>query len=168
VGAAAHRASGQLGLVLSSTAAAAALYGAVVLIGPGPSSPLVLDQERTRPQPAVHLRVHDLAAPDPAARGPQPSPGRAQQQTRVTRVPQPTRTAAAAPRLRPALVPRRKEAQASSQTDPSDVDAPLPVPVPAPAPPPPVPPVAVAVVVPTLPAVSLPPLLLPTLPVLTP
>jgi len=79
--------SGQLRLVLSSAAAAAALYGAVVLFGLGPSSPLALDLESARPQPAVHVRVHDLAAPDPAARGPQPSPGRAQQPAHVKRGP---------------------------------------------------------------------------------
>ncbi|HMI28110.1 MAG TPA: hypothetical protein VK490_00295 [Gaiellaceae bacterium] len=91
MGAAAHTSSGQLRLVLSSTAAAAALYGAVVLIGLGPSSPLALDQESARPQLVVHVRVPDQAAPDPAARGPQPSPRRAQQRIRVTRVARLTR-----------------------------------------------------------------------------
>jgi hypothetical protein len=158
VGAAAHRSSGEVRLVLTSAAAAAALYGAVVLFGLGPSSPLALDLESARPQPAVHVRVHDLAAPDPVAREPQPLPGGAQQPARIKRLPQPTHS------VRPVLV-QRTEAQASPQTHPSGVAA-LPVSVPTAAPPRPEAPVAVAVVVPTLPSMSLPPVT--ALPVLTP
>jgi hypothetical protein len=69
-----------LGFVLSSTAAAAALYGAVVLFGLGPTSPVALGEVSVRPQPVVYVRVrvHEHAVPRPAARRPQASPGRAQ------------------------------------------------------------------------------------------
>jgi hypothetical protein len=62
-------------LVISSLAAAAALYGAVVLLSLGPPSPVVLEQGSVRPTPVVPLIVHDHVAPRPAQRGPQPSPG---------------------------------------------------------------------------------------------
>ena len=80
MGAAAHTSGGEVRLVLSGTAVAAALYAAVVLFGLGPVSPLALGEGKARPSLAVHVRVHDRAAPSPAARGPQPSPGPARHQ----------------------------------------------------------------------------------------
>jgi hypothetical protein len=78
VGAAAHKSGDQVRFVLSSIAAAAALYGAVVLLGLGPTSPWALDREPVRPPQVVPLSVHDHVAPRPVRRGPQPSPGPAQ------------------------------------------------------------------------------------------
>jgi hypothetical protein len=151
-----------VGFVLTATAAAAALYGAVVLIGAGPSSPLALSRESARPQLAVHLRVHDPAASSPRARGPQPSPGLAQRRARLARVARPAHTARRRTR-RSALVSTRAVTQAASPPiHPASAAAPAPVSAPA------LPEVAVtpAVVVPALPVVSLPPL--PALPVSTP
>jgi hypothetical protein len=79
VGAAALRFGLQPRFVLSAIAAAAAVYGAVVLFAFGSTSPVALDEVRFRPQPVVivHMRVHDDAVPRPAQRLPQVSPGRA-------------------------------------------------------------------------------------------
>ena len=76
MGAAARRSGLQPGFVLSAIAAAAALYGAVVLFGLGPTSPVALGEVSMRPQPVVYVqvRVHDNAVPRPAQRRPQASP----------------------------------------------------------------------------------------------
>ena len=74
-----------MGFVLTATAAAAALYGAVVLFGIGPTSPVALGEVSVRPQPIVYVRVrvHEHAVPRPAQRRPQASPGRAQRHLQV-------------------------------------------------------------------------------------
>jgi hypothetical protein len=74
VGPAANTSSGETRLGLSATAAAAVLYGAVVLFGLGPTSPLALDREGDLPAPVVQV-PHDAAAPGPELRRPQASPG---------------------------------------------------------------------------------------------
>jgi hypothetical protein len=136
-----------VGLVLSATAAAAALYGAVVLIGVGPSSPLALNRTSARPQLAVHLRVHDPAASRPAVREPQPSPGRAQRRALVVRAARLAHTVRQRTR-RTAIVSTRAETKAPSSTlRPASV-APVPVLVL------PEVPVSVAVVVPVLPVLT--------------
>jgi len=83
VGAAAHTSGGQLGFVLSATAAAAALYGAVVVFGLGPSSPTALGENNARPERAVRMSAPGPAAPRPALRGPQPSAGPARRHPRA-------------------------------------------------------------------------------------
>jgi hypothetical protein len=88
VGAAVHRTGDRLRVILSATAAAAALYGAVVLFGLGPTSPVALGEVSVRPQPVVYVRVrvHEHAVPGPAQRRPQASPGRAQHHHPVVHV----------------------------------------------------------------------------------
>jgi hypothetical protein len=74
VGPAAHTSSGHLRLPLSSTAAAAVLFGAVVVFGLRPASPLALGPDRIDAAPVVRV-PHDVTASGPEQRGPQPSPG---------------------------------------------------------------------------------------------
>jgi hypothetical protein len=74
VGPAAHTSSGHLRLPLSSTVATAVLFGAVVVFGLGPSSPLALGLDRIDAAPVVRV-PHDVTASGPEQRGPQPSPG---------------------------------------------------------------------------------------------
>jgi hypothetical protein len=116
VGAAAHRSGDQLRLVLSSIAAAAALYGAVVLLGLGPTSPWALDREQSRPPQVVPLSVRDHVAPRPVRRGPQPSPGPAQLPVR----PQAHTPVRPALRTHPARTPQLSEQPAPTRaTTPS-------------------------------------------------
>jgi hypothetical protein len=111
VGAAAHRSGDQLRFVLFSIAAAAALYGAVVLLGLGPTSPWALDREQARPPQVVPLSVHDHVAPRPVQRGPQPSPGPAQLPARA-----PARTQVRpAPRTHALRTPQSDEHPAPTQ-----------------------------------------------------
>jgi len=115
VGAAAHRSGDQLRLVLSSIAAAAALYGAVVLLGLGPTSPWALDREQARPPQVVPLSVRDHVAPRPVRRGPQPSPGPAQLPVHAR-----ARTQARpAPRMHAVRTPQLNEHPAPTQATPS-------------------------------------------------
>jgi hypothetical protein len=74
MGTAAHNSSGELRLGLTATAAAAVLYGAVVVFGLGPASPFGLSRADEPTAPVVHM-PHDTAAPGPALRLPQVSPG---------------------------------------------------------------------------------------------
>ena len=83
VGAAAHRSGGQARFFLSATAAAAALYGAVVVFGLGPSSPTALGESNARPDQTVRVHVSGPPAPRPALRGPQPSAGPARRHPRA-------------------------------------------------------------------------------------
>jgi hypothetical protein len=87
VGAAAHNFGGQLRLAASATIAAAALYGAVVVFGLGPSSPSALGTIHLRPPQVVHVRAHvlDRVAPSPARRRPQASAGPARHRPHATR-----------------------------------------------------------------------------------
>ena len=78
MGAAAHNRGGRLGFILSATAAAAALYGAVVLFGLAPGSPPAVEASFRPHRPVyVQLRVRPHAVPRPVRRLPQASPGRA-------------------------------------------------------------------------------------------
>jgi hypothetical protein len=70
-------------LVLSASTAAAALYGVVVLLGPGPVSPAGLGGVSVRQHAPVHLFVHDRSAQGPVQREPQPSTGPARYTARV-------------------------------------------------------------------------------------
>jgi hypothetical protein len=104
-----------LRFVLSSIAAAAALYGAVVLLGLGPTSPWALDREQARPPQVVPLSVHDHVAPRPVRRGPQPSPGPAQLHVRARgRTP-----ARPAPRAHAMRTPQLSEQPTPTRATPS-------------------------------------------------
>jgi hypothetical protein len=74
MGPAVHKSSGELRLGLTAAAAAAVLYGAVVVFGLGPASPFGLSRVDEPTAPVVHV-PHDPAAPGPALRLPQVSPG---------------------------------------------------------------------------------------------
>jgi hypothetical protein len=73
VGSAAKNSRGEARLGFSATAAAAALYGAVILFGVGPATPSAAGPDELR-SPVVHL-PHDPAASGPERRLPQVSPG---------------------------------------------------------------------------------------------
>ena len=68
-------------LSLSATAAAAALYGVVILFGVGPATPSALDLNDDLRTPVVHV-PHDSAVSGPALRLPQASPGPDRQRSR--------------------------------------------------------------------------------------
>jgi hypothetical protein len=68
-------------LGLSATAAAAVLYGAIILFGLGSASPSALSPNGESRTPVVHL-PHDSAASGPALRLPQVSPGPGRQRSR--------------------------------------------------------------------------------------
>ena len=70
---AAKNSRGEARLGLSATAAAAALYGAVILFGLGAATPSAASPDEL-PSPVVHL-PHDPAASGPDRRLPQVSPG---------------------------------------------------------------------------------------------
>jgi hypothetical protein len=117
-----------VGLVLTATAAAAVLYGTVVLFALGPSSPTALGEVNVgRPQVVrvqMHLQDH-RAATRPVPRLPQASPGRAQHvathprspvaQLRVSR----PRAVKATPRPAAQIQPLRSAAKPESQTPPA-------------------------------------------------
>jgi len=144
VGAAAHRTDGQLRLILSAIAAAAALYGAVVCFGLGPTSPVALGEVSVRPHPVVHvqMRVRDNAVPRPVQRLPQVSPGRAQR------------------RITPARASAPAKPHARSGSAPTTVVSSI-APAQTVAPPTPAPTVVLPDVVPAQLDVQLPPLQLP-------
>ena len=73
MGSAAKNSRGEARLGLSATAAAAALYGAVILFGVGPATPSAAGSDELR-STVVHL-PHDSAASGPELRLPQVSPG---------------------------------------------------------------------------------------------
>jgi hypothetical protein len=160
VGAAAHRTDGQLRVILSAIAAAAALYGAVVCFGLGPTSPVALGEVSVRPHPVVHvhMRVRDNAVPRPVQRLPQVSPGRAQRRITPVRA-----SAPAKPHARSRIAP----ATVVSSIPPAQPSTVTPTPTPAPettqtvAPPTPAPTVVLPDVVPAQLDVQLPPLQLP-------
>jgi hypothetical protein len=74
MGPAVHESSGELRLGLTATAAAAVLYGAVVVFGLGPASPFGLGRADEPTAPVVHV-PHDRAVSGPALRLPQVLPG---------------------------------------------------------------------------------------------
>ena len=128
MGAAAHRSGGQLGFVLTATAAAAALYGVVVLFALGPPSPLALGEANVRPPQVVHIRVQDRAVTRPVPRRPQASAGRAQQLEAHAAVP------ATAPRVgrhRGVLAAPRRKGHTSAVSTPNS--SPVATPASAPA-----------------------------------
>jgi hypothetical protein len=156
---------------LSATAAAAVLYGAVILFGLGPAPPSALGRNDDRSASVVRV-PHDPAVSGPVQRGPQPSTGPARQSSRrprrepvVERVGSPRDTKAApdrptdgprAPVSTPAALapsPSPSPSQQSPQQEPALLDTTL-LEVTAPAPLPEVP----EVNVPTLPLPALPPL----------
>lgn len=100
MGPAAHTSSGHLRLPLSATAAAAVLFGAVVVFGLRPASPLALGPDRIDAAPVVRV-PHDVPASGPVQREPQPSPGperrRAQVKAPQTWTPVSQRPTAASP-----------------------------------------------------------------------
>jgi len=160
---------------LSAAAAAAVLYGAVVLLGLGPGFPVALGRSHARGPSVVRVQAHDSVVSGPAQRGPQPSPGparhRASTAARV-RVRKSATKAAASPRrvphrrppdaAHPAAISRPPAAPSPSQSQPVELAVPLPD-LPA-APPQLTPPVTTVPTV-TLPALPPP---LPQLPPLPP
>jgi len=66
---------------LSAAAAAAVLYGAVVLFGLGPAFPVALGRSHDRGPSVVRVQAHDPAVSGPVQRGPQPSSGPARHRT---------------------------------------------------------------------------------------
>jgi hypothetical protein len=125
MGAKADSSGGQVRLIVAATAAAAALYGTVVLLGLGPSSPFALSAENVRSPLPVHVRLHDHAVPRPAARVPQPSRLAAQQHVRVARTP-PVQPSSSRSRrgTRAAVASKRAQTTAPSvtRTSPSPAD----------------------------------------------
>jgi hypothetical protein len=171
MGPAVHKSSGELRLGLTATAAAAVLYGAVVVFGLGPASPFGLSRSDDVAVPVVHV-PHDPAASGPALRLPQVSPGPERRTSRAT----PRRNGVRVSEQVPAG-PRRPEPASPSPNGPGSssegsTSAPTPAPytssgsslpqtelLPPTLPSPPVAPVV------TVPTVSLPPVeLLPPLP----
>jgi len=84
MGTAAQESCGEMRLSLSATAAAAALYGVVILFGVGPATPSALDLNDDLRTPVVHV-PHGSAASGPALRLPQASPGPDRQRSRKAR-----------------------------------------------------------------------------------
>jgi hypothetical protein len=84
VGSAIHTARGEMRLGLSATAAAAVLYGAVVLLGLGPASPAAVGSNDDRFTPVVHVQ-HDSVVSGPVQRLPQVSAGPARHHSRRAR-----------------------------------------------------------------------------------
>ena len=80
MGSAAKNSRGEARLGFSATAAAAALYGAVILFGVGAAAPSAAGPDELR-SPVVHL-PHDPAASGPERRLPQVSPGPDRQPSR--------------------------------------------------------------------------------------
>lgn len=155
-------------LGLSATAAAAALYGAVILFGVGPATPSALDPNNDLRPPVVHV-PHDSAVSGPAQRLPQASPGPERQRSSklppsaagsVTAEPaagpeQPEDAVPAPGQPKPKPAPAQPAASSASppSSAPTQSVAPL-LEVTLPIPEVPVPPV-------TLPGVTLPPVTLP-------
>ena len=162
VGAAAHRTDGQLRLILSAIAAAAALYGAVVCFGLGPTSPVALGEVSVRPHPVVRVQVHvrDNAVPRPVKRLPQVSPGRAQRPVTPVRRSAPAK-ANARSRMAAATVVSSIPPAEPSEVTPTPTPAPTPAAPPTIAPPTAVPAVVLPDVVQARLDVQLPPLQLP-------
>ena len=75
MGSAVHKSSGWMRFCLSAAAAAAVLYGAVVLFGLGPAFPVALGRSHDRGPSVVRVQAHDPAVSGPVQRGPQPSSG---------------------------------------------------------------------------------------------
>ena len=112
MGFAAHNSGGQVRFGLSSTAAAAVLYSAVVIFGLGPATPFASGTNEDRSAPVVRVPPHEPAVSGPVRRLPQASPGPARHRT-VTA----GRHAAASVRSgRPATGPPR---QNTTETPPS-------------------------------------------------
>lgn len=114
-------------LGLSATAAAAALYGAVILFGVGPATPSALDAVDDLRTPVVHL-PHGLAVSGSELRLPQVSPGPGRHRSRKA-PPAATGDATAVPAAVPAGQPEHPAAV------PGQPEHPVPAPgQPAPAP----------------------------------
>src|SRR3989442_10867239 len=94
---------------LSAAAAAAVLYGAVVLFGLGPAFPVALGGSHDRSPSVVRVHAHDSAVSGPARRGPQPSAGPARPQagppTTVRPAPRPAPRSASRGRRHPSPPP---------------------------------------------------------------
>lgn len=173
MGSAVHTARGEMRLGLSATAAAAVLYGAVVLLGLGPASPAAVGSKDDLFTPVVHVQ-HDSVVSGPVQRLPQVSAGPGRHHTQHTRR---VDTVSVSPR--PNLLPQGSApaaiagpASSPQQPEPAPA-APRPLSLPSVAPPipvvtvpaveipavttPPAPePVALLPAPPTLPSVSLP------------
>jgi hypothetical protein len=167
---AAHNSRGEARLGLSATAAAAALYGAIILFGLGSASPSALNPNGDSRTPVVRV-PHGSAASGPALRLPQVSPGPGRQRSgkaspstpgSVTAVPaplaeQPEHPLPAPSEPKDAAVPAPAAASQSTQTaQPSEVAVTIPTPEVT------VPTVTLPTV--TLPPVTLPPVTLPPVP----
>ena len=81
MGFAAHDSGGQVRFGLSSTAAAAVLYSAVVILGLGPATPFASGTNEDRSAPVVRVPPHEPAVFGPVQRLPQTSPGAARHRT---------------------------------------------------------------------------------------
>jgi hypothetical protein len=118
MGPAVHKSSGELRLGLTATAAAAVLYGAVVVFGLGPASPFGLSRADEPTAPVV-LVPHDRAASGPAQRLPQVSPG---PERRLSR-PQPQRGDVRGSD-KPVAGPPQSELPTTSPSSPGSIPAP--------------------------------------------
>jgi hypothetical protein len=165
---AAHKSGGEARLGLSATAAAAALYGAIILFGLGSASSSALNPNGDSRTPVVRL-PHDSAVSGPALRLPQVSPGPGRQRSgkaspstpgSVTAVPaplaeQPEHPLPAPSEPKAAAAPAPAAASLSTQAvQPSEVAVTIPTPEVT------LPTVTVPTV--TLPTVTLPTVTLPT------
>jgi hypothetical protein len=162
---AAHKSGGETRLGLSATAAAAALYGAIILFGLGSASSSALNPNGDSRTPVVRL-PHDSAVSGPALRLPQVSPGPGRQRSgkaspstpgNVTAVPaplaeQPEHPLPAPSEPKAAAAPAPAAASQSTQAvQPSEVAVTIPTP-------------EVTVPTVTLPQITLPPVTLPPVP----
>jgi hypothetical protein len=163
VGSAAKSSRGETKLGLSATAAAAALYGAVILFGVGAATPSAASANEVR-SPVVHL-PHDLAASGPDQRQPQVSPGPDRQPSRsgstlisgnVTALPA---SAADEPEEGPAPAPGQPPPALAPASSPASPGSPTPAPTASQSPP--TEPINTVPVV-TVPTVTVPPVTVPT------
>lgn len=118
MGPAVHKSSGQMRLSLSATAAAAVLYGAVVVFGLGPASPLSLGRGDDTAVPVVHV-PHDSAVSGPVQRLPQVSPGPERHRAKLQKQRSSTRAETNAPAQTP-----RPDAPATPPRGPVSTPAP--------------------------------------------
>jgi len=165
-----------LRLIVSAAAAAAVLYGAVVVFGLGAASPSAIGSTPGHNTPVVQVR-HDPAVPGPVQRLPQVSPGPARhrpQRHGLQRQAPATKSAASSPSsskprptertpTREPAVPRAPKAETTTPTVQLDAgtllplpDLALPTPPPVPQLPPPLPQLPQLPQLPATPSLPLP------------
>jgi hypothetical protein len=121
VGLATHNPRGQVRFGVTAAAASAVLYGALVLLGVNAASSSDVGGDGDRDTSVVLIRPHDTAAPGPAQRLPQASPGSARHQgTAKTRPHATVGVGSPATKPRPASTPAQPGAASAPPEAKSD------------------------------------------------